>query len=149
MKERVIITGANGQLEKEMAEVLSKERYEVYPFDKIALDITSMVQVELIMNRIKPHIVIHCAAYTRVDQAEEERDMAYIVNAVGARNVAVISEEIGAKFVYISTDYVFSGDKECGYHEFDTPNPISVYGASKYTGEQLIESLQRRYFIPH
>ncbi|KEK24785.1 dTDP-4-dehydrorhamnose reductase [Bacillus gaemokensis] len=147
MKERIIVTGANGQLGKQMVEELSPDLYEVYPFDKNALDITNMSQVMHIMKHIHPHVIIHCAAYTKVDAAEEEEDLAYLVNAIGTRNVAAVAQNLGAKFVYISTDYVFPGDKVNGYHEFHQPAPINIYGASKYAGEQFVKDLHNQYFI--
>lgn len=147
MKERIIVTGANGQLGKQMVEELSPDLYEVYPFDKNGLDITNMSQVMYILKQIHPHVIIHCAAYTKVDAAEEEEDLAYLVNAIGTRNVAVVAQNLGAKFVYISTDYVFPGDKVNGYHEFHQPAPINIYGASKYAGEQFVKDLHNQYFI--
>ncbi|PGZ96517.1 dTDP-4-dehydrorhamnose reductase [Bacillus pseudomycoides] len=147
MKERVMITGANGQLGKQMAEELSPELYEVYPLDKKSLNITDMSQVEHVMHNIKPHIIIHCAAYTKVDIAEIEQDLAYLTNAIGTRNIAVISQSLGAKLIYISTDYVFSGARIEGYHEFHMPEPVNVYGFSKYAGEQFVKNLHHQYFI--
>ncbi|KFN03749.1 dTDP-4-dehydrorhamnose reductase [Bacillus clarus] len=147
MKERIIVTGANGQLGKQVVEELSSDVYEIYPFDKHALDITNMSQVMHILKQIHPHVIIHCAAYTKVDAAEEEEELAYLVNAIGTRNVAVASQNLGAKFVYISTDYVFPGDKMDGYHEFYTPAPVNVYGASKYVGELFVKELHNKYFI--
>ncbi|WP_459500769.1 dTDP-4-dehydrorhamnose reductase [Bacillus sp. C1] len=147
MKERIVITGANGQLGRQMAEELDCNKYEIYPFDKKALNITDVFQVEQVMKEIRPHIIIHCGAYTKVDQAEEEEETAYCVNAIGARNMAVASQAIGAKFVYISTDYVFPGDKVDGYHEFHMPSPVNVYGASKYAGEQFVAAFHNQYFI--
>ncbi|EJR59354.1 dTDP-4-dehydrorhamnose reductase [Bacillus cereus VD115] len=147
MKERIIVTGANGQLGKQMVEELSPDLYEVYPFDKNGLDITNMSQVMRILKQIHPHVIIHCAAYTKVDAAEEEEELAYLVNAIGTRNVAVVSQNLGAKFVYISTDYVFPGNRMDGYHEFYTPAPVNVYGASKYAGELFVKDLHNQYFI--
>ncbi|MGR5908388.1 sugar nucleotide-binding protein [Bacillus paranthracis] len=89
MRERIIITGANGQLGKQLQEELNPEEYDIYPFDKKLLDITNISKVQQVVQKIRPHIIIHCAAYTKVDQAEKERDLAYRINAIGARNVAV------------------------------------------------------------
>ena len=100
-----------------------------------------------VVQEISPHIIIHCAAYTKVDQAEKERDLAYRINAIGARNVAVASQLVEAKLVYISTDYVFQGDRPEGYDEFHNPAPINIYGASKYAGEQFVKELHNKYFI--
>jgi dTDP-4-dehydrorhamnose reductase len=94
-----------------------------------------------------PDAVVHCAAYTKVDQAESEPDEAYRVNAYGTRNAALAAEEVGAKFVYVSTDYVFDGRADKPYREYDRTDPQTVYGRSKLAGEQLVQSLSSRYFI--
>lgn len=147
MKERLIITGANGQLGKQLQEELNPEEYDIYPFDKKLLDITNISQMQQVVQEVRPHIIIHCAAYTKVDHAEKEQDLAYVINAIGARNVAVASQLVGAKLVYISTDYVFQGDRPEGYDEFQNPSPINIYGASKYAGEQFVKELHNKYFI--
>lgn len=147
MKERVIITGANGQLGKQLFEELNSEEYDIYPFDKKLLDVTNISRIQQVVQEIKPHIIIHCAAYTKVDHAEKEQDLAYRINAIGARNVAVASQLVGAKLVYISTDYVFQGARPEGYDEFHSPAPINIYGASKYAGEQFVKELHNKYFI--
>ncbi|SFC30868.1 dTDP-4-dehydrorhamnose reductase [Bacillus sp. 491mf] len=147
MKERIMITGANGQLGKQIVEDFCSELYEIYPFDKKSLNITDMSQVEHVMKTIKPHIIIHCAAYTKVDQAEEEQDLAYVTNAIGTRNVTVMAQNLGAKLIYISTDYVFSGSRIEGYHELHIPEPVNVYGLSKYAGEEFVKSFHDQYFI--
>lgn len=140
MKERVIITGANGQLGKQLFEELDSEEYDIYPFDKKLLDVTNISRIQQVVQEIKPHIIIHCAAYTKVDHAEKEQDFAYRINAIGARNVAVASQLVGAKLVYISTDYVFQGARPDGYDEFHSPAPINIYGASKYAGSSSSKS---------
>ncbi|WP_028403420.1 dTDP-4-dehydrorhamnose reductase [Ectobacillus panaciterrae] len=145
--KKIAITGANGQLGKQFAEDLNVSDYQVYALSRDEMDITDFSGVDKILREIKPDIVIHCAAYTKVDLAEAERDKAFLVNALGARNVAVAAENISAKLVYISTDYVFDGTKSTGYDEFDLPNPINVYGASKYAGENFVKSFHSRYFI--
>ncbi|WP_035437173.1 dTDP-4-dehydrorhamnose reductase [Bacillus sp. UNC322MFChir4.1] len=147
MKERIMITGANGQLGRQIVEDFGSGLYEIYPFDKKSLNITDMSQVEHVMKTIKPHIIIHCAAYTKVDQAEEEQDLAYVTNAIGTRNVTVMAQSLGAKFIYISTDYVFFGSRIEGYHEWHIPEPVNVYGLSKYAGEEFVKSFHDQYFI--
>ncbi len=102
-----------------------------------------MSRIQQVVKEIRPHIIIHCAAYTKVDQ----QDLAYGINAIGARNIAVVSQLVGAKLVYISTDYVFQGDRPDGYHEFHNPSPINIYGASKFAGEQFVKELHNKYFI--
>ncbi|EOW9526947.1 dTDP-4-dehydrorhamnose reductase [Bacillus cytotoxicus] len=146
-KVKVCITGANGQLGKELQEVFMHDKYEVHPLGKDALDVTKMEDVMRLMQQLQPDIIIHAAAYTKVDKAEEEQALAFLVNAIGTRNIAVVAQECNAKLVYISTDYVFSGDQKEGYHEFHATAPINIYGHSKLAGEQFVQSLHHRYFI--
>ncbi|MCI0764718.1 dTDP-4-dehydrorhamnose reductase [Bacillus sp. TL12] len=147
MKKVIAITGANGQLGRQFAEDLHGLGYRVCALSREDMDITDFSKVDLILRKINPNTIIHCAAYTKVDVAETERDKAFLVNALGTRNVAVVAEKVSAKLVYISTDYVFDGTKETGYDEFDTPNPINVYGASKYAGENFVKNFHSRHFI--
>jgi len=144
---RVVVTGGNGQLGTDVTLVLQKEKHEVFSFCKKELDITNSQIVDEIISKIKPHVIVHTAAYTKVDQAEIEIDEAFRVNAIGTRNLAVAAEKIGAKIVYISTDYVFNGEGDKPYHEFMTVNPINIYGKSKYAGEQFVQQLSSKFFI--
>ncbi|MFH1749785.1 MAG: dTDP-4-dehydrorhamnose reductase, partial [bacterium] len=88
-----------------------------------------------------------CAAYTQVDRAETEQDKCMQINGLGTRNVAINTEEVRSKLIYISTDYVFDGKKKTPYFEWDKPNPLSVYGLSKYWGEQMVQQFSSRFFI--
>lgn len=142
----ILITGAGGQLAFDLIKVLSSQ-HKLFPFTKQELDIRDVYKVRQCLLKINPDVVIHCAAYTKVDQAELNAEIAYQVNAVGTRNVAVAANSIGAKLVYISTDYVFDGNKGSTYTESDQPYPISVYGMSKYIGEQIVRTYCHRYFI--
>ncbi|MBP1157459.1 MULTISPECIES: dTDP-4-dehydrorhamnose reductase [unclassified Paenibacillus] len=143
---RILVTGANGQLGKDLVKILG-DIHEVYGYDRLALDITSPVQCKSVIGKVHPDVVIHAAAYTAVDLAETEEDEAYKINAFGTRNLTAAAEELGAKFCYISTDYVFDGTTSTPYKEFDQTNPQSVYGRSKRAGELLVQSLSSKYFI--
>lgn len=143
---KVLITGANGQLGKDMVAIFG-QHHEVYGFGRQQLDITSQEQCENVVSQIQPDVIVHAAAYTAVDLAESEEEQAYRVNASGSRNIAVAAEKVGAKVCYISTDYVFDGTSEVPYKEYDNTNPQSVYGKSKRAGELLIQSLSSRFFI--
>ncbi|MFC7394681.1 dTDP-4-dehydrorhamnose reductase [Scopulibacillus cellulosilyticus] len=147
MKAKILITGANGQLGQDLSYILKNRDFTVYPCDHTSLDITNQAQTASILNDIKPGIVIHAAAYTNVDQAESNLDQVFAVNAYGTRNVAVASERINAKLIFISTDYVFNGLKKEPYHEFDSPNPLSVYGQSKLAGETFVREFHSKFFI--
>jgi dTDP-4-dehydrorhamnose reductase len=142
----ILVTGANGQLGAELAN-LRKPGLEIRGFGRQELDITSLEQSRAVVSSFKPDIVIHCAAYTAVDKAESEPDEAFRVNAAGTRNIALAAREAGAKFCYISTDYVFDGSGSVPYNEIDATNPRTVYGKSKLAGEQAVMTLHDRYFI--
>jgi dTDP-4-dehydrorhamnose reductase len=144
---RILVTGANGQLGRELVELQAPRDMEIIGLDRKKLDITDLAQCRNVFQTYKPDAVIHCAAYTKVDQAESEPDEAYRVNAYGTRNAALAAQEFGAKFVYVSTDYVFDGRADKPYREYDRTDPQTVYGQSKLAGEQLVQSLTSRYFI--
>ena len=112
------------------------------------LDITKVDEVLKLAREIKPYAIINCAAYTNVDKCETEPDLAYKINAVGARNLAIAASDTGAKLMHISTDYVFPGDvAERPLTEFDQVNPKSMYGATKLAGENFVRDFADRYFI--
>jgi len=144
---KILVTGANGQLGRELVLLPAPRDMEIVGFGREELDITDLEQCRSVLRSHKPDAVIHCAAYTKVDQAESQPDEAYRVNAYGTRNAALAAEEVGAKFVYISTDYVFDGRADKPYREYDRTDPQTVYGRSKLAGEQLVQSLTSRYFI--
>ncbi|MGE7943746.1 dTDP-4-dehydrorhamnose reductase [Lysinibacillus xylanilyticus] len=144
---KIMVTGANGQLGQELVKQLSNSQHELYAFTKQELDITNIEQVTTICNNVQPDIIINAAAYTNVDGAETNRELAFQINATGQRNLAVAAEKIGAKICYISTDYVFNGQADSPYNEYMNVEPIGVYGQSKYTGEFLTQTLSTKYFI--
>jgi dTDP-4-dehydrorhamnose reductase len=134
---RLLITGAEGQLGRELDRTLS-DQHEVITLPRAKCDVTNLSTVLSAIKEVRPAIVLHPAAMTAVDACEREFERAYQVNAIGSRNVAIASREIGAWLVAYSTDFVFSGESTRPYHEFDRPDPINVYGASKLAGEQFI-----------
>lgn len=144
---RVLVTGAGGQLGWDVVRLFEAVGHEVLPSDRASLDITDYEMCLKHVQDFKPDAVIHCAAYTAVDQAETDIDTAYAVNTVGTRNLAVAAEQVKAKFCYISTDYVFDGNSEAPYQEYDNTNPQSIYGKSKRAGEILVQSLSSTFFI--
>jgi len=123
---------------------------DLIPLTQSQIEITSMDSIEKAFVKYLPEIVINTAAFVRVDDCETERDTAYLVNALGARNVAVQAQKINAKLVHISTDYVFGGETvhpEEGFTEFDRPVPLSIYGKSKLAGEELVKALCYKHMI--
>lgn len=147
---RIFITGGSGLLGSKIAEIALRGGYEVYAGychtepgfgDPIKLDLTEDRDLEVIYN-IKPEVIIHTAALTNVDQCETNKELAYRINVEGARRVSEIANNLGAFLVYISTDYVFSGDKGM-YKENDKPNPIDYYGYTKLLGEECCDCIAR------
>jgi dTDP-4-dehydrorhamnose reductase len=144
---KVLITGAQGQLGQELAIHLKQEPFEVFGYGRERFDITNQAQVNQVVDEIKPDIIVHCAAYTKVDDAEKEQDLAFLINAIGTRNIAISSEKYGSKLVYFSTDYVFNGEENKPYTEFDNTNPLGVYGKSKLAGEHFVRDFHSKFFI--
>ncbi|HHW38559.1 MAG TPA: dTDP-4-dehydrorhamnose reductase [Bacillales bacterium] len=147
MITKILVTGAEGQLGTDLVMMLKVTGYDVLGMGKSALDITNEKKVYNMISQIKPDIIIHCAAYTQVDKAEAEPDYAFLINGIGTRNIALASEKIGAKLVYISTDYVFDGCEDAPYHEFAPVSPINVYGSSKLAGEMYVRDFHSKFFI--
>lgn len=143
---RVLVIGANGQLGLEVCNVLEGE-YEVIPATREDADITNLDQVLSLVDKTSPEAIINTAAYTDVDGCEKDKEKAFLINALGARNVAIAAREVDAKLVHISTDYVFDGTKEGPYREYDPPSPLNTYGWSKFLGEQLVKEQNPRSFI--
>jgi dTDP-4-dehydrorhamnose reductase len=140
---KVAVIGADGQLGIELVEVFGKAAVTLTKKD---IDVTDVSTFGVLMHA-KPDVIINTAAHVNVDLAEKEADQAFKVNAVGAYNVARFANEIGAVCMYISTDYVFDGKKGSPYAESDVPNPLSIYGASKYAGEILTRNYSPNHYI--
>jgi dTDP-4-dehydrorhamnose reductase len=130
---RVLVTGAGGMIGREVVEAFDGD--EVIGLDRAALDIGDRDAVLGAIGAHRPDAIVHCAAMTAVDACETERDRAFLVNALGVRFVMEAARRSGAYVVALSTDYVFDGEQPEPYHEWDTPNPSSVYGQSKLAGE--------------
>ena len=143
---KVAVIGANGQLGTDLVEVFKDSPFEVIPLNHKDLDVT-ILDTFGILKELKPDVIINTAAYVRVDDSELYPEKAFQVNAIGALNVARVASEIDAVNVYISTDYVFNGTKGEPYTEEDTPNPINVYGLSKYAGEIFTRNYSKKYYI--
>lgn len=156
---KILITGSNGQLGNELQRIITSGKAEiakvsddiknsiVIALDIPELDITNFSLVKEKLNEIKPDVVINCAAATNVDGCEINRDIAFKVNAIGPKNLAIVCEQLGAKLVQVSTDYVFSGKGESPLTEFDLTAPDSVYGKTKLSGENYVKDFSSKYFI--
>lgn len=142
---KIALTGADGMLGSDISRVFSD--VELTAFTLRDFDITDIDKTRSVIKQIKPDYLIHTAAYTNVDGSEHEPEKAYLVNGIGARNVTMACEEIRCPVIYISSDYVFDGDKKGPYDEWDFPDPVNQYGLSKLLGEKFVASLTNRYYI--
>ncbi len=144
--KKILVTGSKGQLGVDLINILSNEYY-VIGLDKQMLDITNLDYVLNTVKTLNPNIIINSAAYTNVDKAEENIDLSYKINSLGAKNLAIASLENNSRLVHISTDFVFDGEKKQPYIEFDKPNPLSIYGKSKLLGEEFIKEITPKHYI--
>lgn len=144
---RILVTGASGQLGYDVERELERRGIEHLGTSSRELDITDREAVERLMAAYRPDAAIHCAAYTKVDLAEDEPERCWAVNADGTRNLAAACRKTGAKMLYISTDYVFPGTGERSYETGDPTGPVNTYGRSKLAGELAVQSLLEKYFI--
>ncbi|MGN0304907.1 MAG: dTDP-4-dehydrorhamnose reductase [Lachnospiraceae bacterium] len=146
--KKILITGCNGQLGRAVNLFYTgRTDLEFINTDVDNLDIADIDAVMDLVRKTKPYAIINCAAYTAVDACETNRDLAFKVNTLGARNLAIAAGESEAKLVHISTDYVFDGTKQGAYYETDQTNPASVYGSTKEAAEKMVKELCSRYFI--
>lgn len=147
---KVLVTGSKGQLGYDVIKELRSRRHEALGFDLPELDITDEAAVQAVFDRVKPDAVIHCAAWTAVDAAEESGNIAkvFAVNEGGTRNIAAACKRTGAKLLYLSTDYVFDGQGSTPWRADETRfAPLNEYGKSKLAGENAVRELLQTYFI--
>lgn len=148
---KIVITGCDGQLGKEIVKQLNREEKisgnELFALNRLKLDISDFNNVNKYISSIKPDVVINCAAFTKVDLCEDEIELAYKINSIGPKNLSICCEKVNAKLVQISTDYVFDGKNKNLYREDDITNPQSVYGKSKLLGEKYVQDFCSKYFI--
>ena len=148
---RVLVTGAKGQLGSDLLCELSKRNIESVGIDIDDLDITDADAtkrvIENINNNAKIDAIIHCAAYTAVDAAEDNEALVTKINAEGTKNIAEVAKTLDVAMMYISTDYVFDGEGERPWEPDDNRAPLNVYGMAKYKGELYVEELLEKYFI--
>lgn len=134
---KVVVTGGSGQLGQAFAALTDSFAGQLVILGSHAMDVTSPAQVNSVFQQARPDVVIHAAAYTAVDAAEEVPEEAFRVNVIGTRNIAAACLDYGSKLVYLSTDSVFDGQQNRPYTEFDRPNPLNIYGRSKLEGELI------------
>jgi dTDP-4-dehydrorhamnose reductase len=143
---KVLIIGSEGMLGHDLVDILSAEN-EISTTTIDTLDITDINKTIETVKSFNPDVVVHAAAFTDVDGSETNEDLAYKVNVIGTRNVAVACNEVDAALVYICTDYVFDGTKGTPYQEYDQTNPLGVYGKTKYLGEVYIRDILNKFYI--
>ncbi|MCM1186806.1 MAG: dTDP-4-dehydrorhamnose reductase [Lachnoclostridium sp.] len=144
---KVLVTGITGQLGHDVMEELQKRGIEAVGTDSRTMDVTDGEAVERTLKAAAPDAVIHCAAYTAVDAAEDNEEICRRVNAEGTQNIAKVCKELDCKMIYISTDYVFDGQGDAPWKPEDPCNPRSVYGRTKYEGELAVQEFLDKYFI--
>jgi len=144
---RVAVIGSTGQLGSDLVMVLQSEHYEVVPLGHPDIECAEPDSVRRALTAVHPDVVVNCASFVRVDECEDRPQEAFRVNALGALNVAKVCAELDALCVYVSTDYVFDGEKGEAYTEEDPPCPINVYGTAKLAGEHLVRHGCARWLI--
>lgn len=144
---KVLVTGVKGQLGYDVMAELAKRNIEAIGVDIDEMDITDKISVEKVIGEAAPDVVVHCAAYTAVDAAEDNEALCRRVNADGTRNIAEVCKKLDCKMVYISTDYVFDGQGTRPWEPDDERHPLNVYGQTKYEGEVAVQENLSKYFI--
>ncbi|MFV0249881.1 MAG: dTDP-4-dehydrorhamnose reductase [Bacilli bacterium] len=143
-----LITGFKGQLGYDIKRELIKRGFNnIIALDKEEMDITNKENVFDVILKENPDVIFHCAAWTNVEKAEELEELVYNVNVSGTKYITEAAERINAKIIYISTDYIFDGTKDGLYEIDDIPNPISVYGKTKYLGEQEVMKYDKHFIV--
>ena len=144
---KALVTGAEGQLGAEVVKILRQRGVQVSGVDRADFDLLNAEAVRAYVEELKPGVIIHCAAYTAVDRAETEPETCCAVNGMGTMNITRAAVAVGAKLLYVSTGFVFSGEGDAPAEINDPTAPQNVYGLSKLQGEQAVRSLMTQYFI--
>ncbi len=144
---KILVTGYTGQLGYDVVQHGLKQGLDILGTGSKDFDITNEEIVTQYIKKLKPDAIIHCAAYTAVDSAEVNKDTCWKINVNGTKFLAEAAKDINAKFIYISTDYVFDGNGEAPHKETDSPTPVGYYGKTKYEGEKLVKQLLDNWFI--
>ncbi|MBP1915460.1 dTDP-4-dehydrorhamnose reductase [Lederbergia galactosidilyticus] len=144
---KILVTGFTGQLGYDVVNEGKRASFDMYGVGSKDLDITVQNEVNNYIEDLNPDAIIHCAAYTSVDKAENEREICWNVNVEGTKNLAEAAKRVGAKFLYVSTDYVFDGEGETSFKETDQTNPINYYGLTKYEGEKIVQETLDSFIV--
>ncbi|MDN3437264.1 dTDP-4-dehydrorhamnose reductase [Planococcus sp. APC 3900] len=144
---KILVTGYKGQLGYDVVQEGLKKGFDMIGIDREEIDLTINEDVNSYVSKINPDAIIHCAAYTAVDKSEEDKEGCWKVNVEGTEYLAAAAKSIKAKFIYISTDYVYDGEGKQPFVETDVPDPQGYYGLTKYEGEKKVRELLEEYFI--
>ncbi|UCC61016.1 MAG: dTDP-4-dehydrorhamnose reductase [Dehalococcoidia bacterium] len=144
---RVLVTGSAGMLASDLIPVLTKRGYEVFAPPEDMLDITLLETVRSVAQSCEPDMVVNCAAFTRVDEAENEEYQALMVNGFAVQNLCLVCQELEIPLVHFSTDYIFDGTKDEPYTIYDQPNPLGAYGRTKLLGEKYVLWLLNKFYL--
>lgn len=144
---KVLVTGSKGQLGYDVVNELNKRNHTAIGVDIDDMDITDSASVDSVILSVNPDAVIHCAAWTAVDLAESEEEKCTLVNKTGTENVVNACKKIGAKLLYLSTDYVFNGNGTEPWKPYDERSPLNVYGKTKYEGELAVEKYEKHFIV--
>jgi dTDP-4-dehydrorhamnose reductase len=144
---KIAVIGADGQLGVDVVNQFSREGHDVRPLNHTEIEVSEIDSVSTRLKEIRPDVVVNTSAMHHVEKCEQEPQKAFAVNGLGARNLALVSREIGATLFHVSTDYVFDGAKRKPYEETDVPQPLNVYGNTKLSGEQFVRSTCEKHFV--
>ena len=144
---KVAVIGANGQLGTDVVKAFSKKSDEVISLTHADIDLASMDSVSTRIRGLKPDVIVNTAAMHHVENCEKDPVLAFAVNGIGSRNLAIAANEMNAILIHVSTDYVFDGAKQSPYVESDAPHPLNVYGNTKLSGEHFVRSIAAKYFV--
>lgn len=144
---KILVTGVKGQLGYDVVQEGESRGLDMFGTDVDNMDITNAGQVKQVIEAYKPDAVIHCAAYTAVDAAEDNQELCRKINVDGTRNIAEVCKDMDIPMMYFSTDYIFNGQGENFWKEDDPKKPLNVYGQTKYEGELAVQELVEKYFI--
>lgn len=144
---KLLVTGVKGQLGYDIVRICHQRNIDVIGVDIDEMDITNALQVENVISESNVDAVIHCAAWTAVDKAEDEVELCRKVNCEGTKNIADVCKKLDIKMMYFSTDYVFNGEGETPWKEYDERHPLSVYGQTKCEGEEVVELLDKHFIV--
>ena len=144
---RLVIVGGHGQVGSDLASILQQSREDFLALSRSDVDVTERLSLQSKLAKYEPNVIVNCSVYHPVDECENNPDRSFAVNAIAVRDLALAAKSLGATLVHFSSDFVFDGEQGTPYSEEDSPRPLSVFGASKVAGEQLLRAILPGHFI--